>query len=79
MASRAPRITVVGAGIGGLVAALSLIEAGAEVEVYESVRDVRALGVGITGCRTRTAASDPRSRCSSCTSARPTASTTSTP
>ena len=47
MARRVPRITVIGAGIGGLVAALSLAEVGADVEVYESVREVRALGVGI--------------------------------
>jgi 2-polyprenyl-6-methoxyphenol hydroxylase-like FAD-dependent oxidoreductase len=38
---------VVGAGIGGLVAALSLHEIGVAVEVHESVRDVRPLGVGI--------------------------------
>jgi 2-polyprenyl-6-methoxyphenol hydroxylase-like FAD-dependent oxidoreductase len=47
MAAPEPRIAVVGAGIGGLVAALSLAEVGVDVEVYESVRDVRALGVGI--------------------------------
>ncbi len=40
-------IIVVGAGIGGLVAALSLHEAGHAVEVFESVDEVRALGVGI--------------------------------
>ena len=38
---------VVGAGIGGLAAALSLHEIGAEVEIVEAVREVRALGVGI--------------------------------
>jgi 2-polyprenyl-6-methoxyphenol hydroxylase-like FAD-dependent oxidoreductase len=38
---------VVGAGIGGLVAALSLHQAGHEVEVYEAVDEIRALGVGI--------------------------------
>ena len=42
-----PRIMVVGAGIGGLAAALSLHEIGANVEVFESVREVRPLGVGI--------------------------------
>ena len=41
------RSIVVGAGIGGLVAALSLHEIGARVDVYESVREVRPLGVGI--------------------------------
>jgi 5-methylphenazine-1-carboxylate 1-monooxygenase len=38
---------IVGGGIGGLVAALSLAEAGLEVEVFESVADVKPLGVGI--------------------------------
>ena len=42
-----PRAIVVGAGIGGLVAALSLHEIGVAVDVHESVREVRPLGVGI--------------------------------
>jgi 2-polyprenyl-6-methoxyphenol hydroxylase-like FAD-dependent oxidoreductase len=41
------RVVVAGAGIGGLATALSLAEIGADVDVYESVREVRALGVGI--------------------------------
>jgi 2-polyprenyl-6-methoxyphenol hydroxylase-like FAD-dependent oxidoreductase len=41
------RCVVVGAGIGGLASALSLHEVGAEVEVFDSVRRVSALGVGI--------------------------------
>ena len=41
------RVLVAGAGIGGLVTALSLAEIGASVDVYESVREVRPLGVGI--------------------------------
>ena len=41
------RCVVVGAGIGGLATALSLHEVGAEVEVFDSVRQVSALGVGI--------------------------------
>jgi 5-methylphenazine-1-carboxylate 1-monooxygenase len=40
-------IVVVGAGIGGLVTALSLHQAGHDVHVYESVDQVRELGVGI--------------------------------
>ena len=40
-------IVVVGAGIGGLVTALSLHQAGHDVHVYESVEQVRELGVGI--------------------------------
>lgn len=38
---------VVGAGIGGLVTALSLHQAGFDVEVFEAVDEIRALGVGI--------------------------------
>jgi 2-polyprenyl-6-methoxyphenol hydroxylase-like FAD-dependent oxidoreductase len=38
---------VVGAGIGGLSAALALHQIGYEVKVYESVREIKPLGVGI--------------------------------
>ncbi len=38
---------IVGAGIGGLTAALKLHGIGWDVEVYESVRQIRPLGVGI--------------------------------
>ena len=41
------RIAIIGGGIGGLTLALSLNAAGMKCRVYESVRDVRALGVGI--------------------------------
>jgi 2-polyprenyl-6-methoxyphenol hydroxylase-like FAD-dependent oxidoreductase len=41
------RATVIGAGIGGLVTALSLHEIGLEVDVFESVSELRPLGVGI--------------------------------
>jgi 2-polyprenyl-6-methoxyphenol hydroxylase-like FAD-dependent oxidoreductase len=41
------RAVIAGGGIGGLAAALSLHELGVEVDVYESVREVRPLGVGI--------------------------------
>ena len=47
MAGQPLRAVVAGAGIGGLVAALSLHEIGMAVDVYESVRAVRPLGVGI--------------------------------
>lgn len=40
-------VIVVGAGIGGLAAALSLQARGVNVTVFEAVRDVRPLGVGI--------------------------------
>ncbi|MEO6849343.1 MAG: flavin-dependent oxidoreductase [Mucilaginibacter sp.] len=41
------RILIVGGGIGGLTAALSLHKAGFEVEVYETSAEIKALGVGI--------------------------------
>ena len=41
------RILIAGGGIGGLVTALYLHRAGAEVAVFESAREVRPLGVGI--------------------------------
>jgi 2-polyprenyl-6-methoxyphenol hydroxylase-like FAD-dependent oxidoreductase len=40
-------VIVVGGGIGGLSLALSLHQAGIEVRVYEAVRDLSPLGVGI--------------------------------
>ncbi len=40
-------ITIVGGGIGGLAAALSLHAAGIGCEVFEQVRELRELGVGI--------------------------------
>src|SRR5690349_25064021 len=44
---RARKVIVAGGGIGGLVLALSLHEAGIEVDVYEAVERIRPLGVGI--------------------------------
>ncbi len=44
----APRIAVVGGGIAGLGFALHLHQLGLACEVYESVPEVRELGVGIT-------------------------------
>jgi 5-methylphenazine-1-carboxylate 1-monooxygenase len=41
------RCVVIGAGIGGLATALSLHEVGATVEVFDSVQELRPLGVGI--------------------------------
>jgi 5-methylphenazine-1-carboxylate 1-monooxygenase len=41
------RYAVVGAGIGGLTTALSLHQIGVTVEVFESVQELRPLGVGI--------------------------------
>ncbi len=41
------RVAVIGAGIGGLTAALSLHATGIEVQVFESVATLKPLGVGI--------------------------------
>lgn len=40
-------VAVVGGGIGGLAAALSLLRAGLEVHVYEQARSLRDVGAGI--------------------------------
>jgi salicylate hydroxylase len=40
-------IAVIGGGIGGLTAALSLLEAGFDVHVYERARELREVGAGI--------------------------------
>lgn len=40
-------VIIIGGGIGGLTAALSLHAAGIDVEVFEAAADVRPLGVGI--------------------------------
>jgi 5-methylphenazine-1-carboxylate 1-monooxygenase len=44
---RVTRVLIVGGGIGGLAAALSLHRAGIEVEVHEQADELRELGVGI--------------------------------
>jgi 2-polyprenyl-6-methoxyphenol hydroxylase-like FAD-dependent oxidoreductase len=41
------RIVIAGGGIGGLVAALALHEAGIDAEVFEQSAEIRPLGVGI--------------------------------
>jgi 5-methylphenazine-1-carboxylate 1-monooxygenase len=41
------KVIIAGAGIGGLSAALSLNKIGVEVKIYESVSEIRPLGVGI--------------------------------
>ncbi|MFM6938100.1 MAG: FAD-dependent monooxygenase, partial [Aquirufa sp.] len=41
------KIIIAGGGIGGLVTAMRLHQAGFEVKVFESVEEVKPLGVGI--------------------------------
>ncbi|MEX0729319.1 MAG: flavin-dependent oxidoreductase [Aquisalimonadaceae bacterium] len=41
------KVIISGAGMGGLTAALALHQAGHEVRVFEAVRDIKPLGVGI--------------------------------
>jgi 2-polyprenyl-6-methoxyphenol hydroxylase-like FAD-dependent oxidoreductase len=41
-------VAIVGGGIGGLALALGLHQRGLDCDVYESVREVREIGVGIT-------------------------------
>jgi 2-polyprenyl-6-methoxyphenol hydroxylase-like FAD-dependent oxidoreductase len=41
------KVLIVGAGIGGLAAALSLHAAGIECDVFEQARQIRELGIGI--------------------------------
>lgn len=41
------RVAVVGGGIGGLAAALSLLRAGVDVQVYEQTRALREVGAGV--------------------------------
>jgi 2-polyprenyl-6-methoxyphenol hydroxylase-like FAD-dependent oxidoreductase len=43
-----PRVIVIGAGIGGLSAAIALTRAGIDVEVYERVPDLAPVGAGIS-------------------------------
>ena len=40
-------VLIIGGGIGGLATALSLQKAGIEATVFEAVREIRPLGVGI--------------------------------
>jgi salicylate hydroxylase len=47
LATKDLSIAIVGGGIGGLTAALSLLRAGADVHVYERVRTIREVGAGI--------------------------------
>jgi salicylate hydroxylase len=42
-----PQVAVIGGGIGGLGAALSLFRAGLDVQVYEQAHALREVGAGI--------------------------------
>jgi salicylate hydroxylase len=44
----ASRISIVGAGIGGLSAALALQHFGYRVSVFEQARELREIGAGVT-------------------------------
>lgn len=47
MSLRGKRVTVVGAGVGGLAAAIALARRGAEVEILEQAESIRELGAGL--------------------------------
>ena len=47
MASSRTSIAIIGGGIGGLTAALSLLRAGFDVRVYERVSTLREVGAGV--------------------------------
>jgi salicylate hydroxylase len=47
MAARDIRVAIVGGGIGGLTAAISLLQAGYDVQVYEQTRLLSEVGAGI--------------------------------
>jgi FAD-dependent urate hydroxylase len=42
------KVVIVGAGIGGLTAAIALKQAGFEVEIYDRVKELRPVGAGIS-------------------------------
>ena len=42
-----PRVLIAGGGIGGLTAALALLRAGIEVEVYEQAAELKEVGAGV--------------------------------
>jgi salicylate hydroxylase len=47
MTQSEPSIAIIGGGIGGLSAALSLLDAGLDVQVYERARTISEIGAGI--------------------------------
>jgi salicylate hydroxylase len=47
MPERRQKVLIAGAGIGGLVAGLSLVQRGIEVEIFEQAPELRELGAGL--------------------------------
>ena len=47
MSRKEVSVAVIGGGIGGLVAALSLLRAGVDVHVYEQARALSEVGAGV--------------------------------
>jgi salicylate hydroxylase len=47
MQTKRPKVLIAGAGIGGLVAGLSLIKHGMDVEIFEQAPELRELGAGV--------------------------------
>src|SRR5215470_12948851 len=45
--SERPKVLIAGAGIGGLVAGLSMLERGIDVEIFEQAEELRELGAGV--------------------------------
>lgn len=45
--TRTPRVLIAGAGIGGLTAALALLRAGIDCELYEQAPELREIGAGL--------------------------------
>ena len=42
-----PKVLIAGAGIGGLVAALAMVQRGIDVELFEQASELRELGAGV--------------------------------
>ena len=47
MQTKRPKVLIAGAGIGGLVAGLSLIKHGMDVEIFEQAPELHELGAGV--------------------------------
>ena len=47
-----PKILIVGAGIGGLTAALALLRRGIQVDVFERAPELTEVGAGFMSART---------------------------